>query len=95
MDLEQTWKCEARYNRQLLQATLDFVRMEDNRLPFSAGKEKNARRAGLGAFTALPADAGFLSSATDEPSVQVATVSQPNASPKRGFGGKKKAKLCL
>lgn len=66
-----------------------------NRLPLRAHKEKNALRAGPGAFTIAPPAIGFLSSATDEPSVQVATVSQPNAQPQRGSEGKRKRSSVL
>lgn len=45
-------------------------------------KEKNALRAGQGAFTVAPEATGFLSSATDERPFVGATVSQPNSSSK-------------
>ena len=66
-----------------------------NRLPLRAHKEKNALRAGPGAFTASPRGAGFLSSATDERAFVVATVSQPNAPPQRGSEGKRKRSYVL
>jgi len=68
------------YRRSIQRAF--FLSAVVNRLPLRTHKEKNALRAGPGAFTVALLATGFLSSATDEQAFVGATVSQPNPSPK-------------